>query len=216
MLVELAWTAHLLQRALAQQRHLVAERHGFGLVVGDVNRGRAHPPLQAQDLAHLAPQLGVEVGQRFVEQECAGVAHDGPPHRDALALPASMEGRLALEVLGQLEGLGRVLDLAADLVLGHVLAQAQREGDVLEDGEVGIEGVVLEHHGEVAVLGALSLTFFPDEQVAGDVLEADDHAQQCRLPAAGRTHEDRELAVRDVEADVIDRLEPVAASLTKF
>ena len=66
-------------------------------------------------------------------------------------------------------------------------------------------------------LGALSLTFFPDEQVAaGDVLEADDHAQQCRLPAAGRTHEDRELAVRDVEADVIDCLEPVAASLTKF
>ncbi len=62
LLVELAWAGDLLQLALAQQGDPVAERHGLGLVVGDVDGGDAQAALQAQDLgAHLATQLGVEV-----------------------------------------------------------------------------------------------------------------------------------------------------------
>jgi hypothetical protein len=38
--------------------------------------------------AHLHAQLGVEVGQRLVEQEHLGIAHDRAAHRDALALAA--------------------------------------------------------------------------------------------------------------------------------
>jgi hypothetical protein len=45
--------------------------------------------VQLLDLgAHLHAQLGVEVGQRLVEQEDLGVAHDGAAHRHALALAA--------------------------------------------------------------------------------------------------------------------------------
>ena len=45
--------------------------------------------------AHLHAQLGVEIGQRLVEQEDLGMAHDGAAERDALALPAGKLARLA-------------------------------------------------------------------------------------------------------------------------
>jgi hypothetical protein len=49
--------------------------------------------VQLADLgAHLHAHLGVQVGQRLVEQERLGLAHDGAAHRHALALAA---GQLA-------------------------------------------------------------------------------------------------------------------------
>ncbi len=57
--------------------------------MGDIYGGDAESALQPQDLgAHLAAQLGVEVGQRFVEQERVDLPDDGPAHRDPLALAA--------------------------------------------------------------------------------------------------------------------------------
>jgi hypothetical protein len=45
--------------------------------------------VQLGDLdAHLHAQRGVEVGQRLVEQEDLGIAHDGAADGDALALAA--------------------------------------------------------------------------------------------------------------------------------
>src|SRR5258708_20600231 len=41
-----------------------------------------------EPLSNLDTELGVEVGERFVEQEDLRIAHDRPPHRDALALAA--------------------------------------------------------------------------------------------------------------------------------
>ena len=54
--------------------------------------------MQALDLdAHLRAQLGVEVGQRLVEQEHLRVAHDAAAERDALLLAAGQLLRLALQ-----------------------------------------------------------------------------------------------------------------------
>src|ERR1043165_6243006 len=49
----------------------------------------------------LAPGGGVEVRQRLIEEEDAGVAHDGAPDGDALALAA---GELLGQTLKQLSG----------------------------------------------------------------------------------------------------------------
>ena len=119
LLVELAGRVDLLEQALAQHRHPVAERHGLDLVVGDVDGGDAERVLDAGDLgAHLAAQLGVEVRERLVEQEGVGVAHEGPAHGHPLALAARELRRLAVEELGQLEHLGRPLHPLVDLVVG--------------------------------------------------------------------------------------------------
>ena len=46
--------------------------------------------------AHLHAQLGVEVGERFVEEEGLRFAHDGAADGDALALAAGERLGLAL------------------------------------------------------------------------------------------------------------------------
>ena len=54
--------------------------------------------------------------------------------------------------------------------------------------------------------GALLLTTLAaDAQLAvGDVLQPGDHVEGGGLPAAGRADEDDELAVGDLEVDVVD------------
>ena len=117
-------------------------------------------------------------------------------------------------MLLQLEQVGGLGDPLTYLVL-RPFRQPQRERDVLEDGQVRVERVVLEHHGEVAVAGRLLVDPYPtDHHVAGrDVLQPDDHPQQGRLPATRRAYQNHELAVGDVQTDVVDRLEPVAVAL---
>jgi hypothetical protein len=48
---------------------------------------------------HLHAQLGVQVRQRFVEQEDLGVLDDGPPDGDPLALAARQMRGLAVKVV---------------------------------------------------------------------------------------------------------------------
>ena len=73
-------------------------RHRLDLVVRDVDRRGAEPAMQRRDLAaRRHAQRRIEVGQRLVEQEHLGIAHDGAPERDALALPAGQRMRLAVQ-----------------------------------------------------------------------------------------------------------------------
>ena len=84
--------------AILQHHDALAERHRLDLVVGDVDHGGAELAMQARDLhAHRHAQLGVEVGQRLVEQEHLRLAHQRAAERDALALAARQRGRLAIE-----------------------------------------------------------------------------------------------------------------------
>ena len=87
-------------------------------------------------------------------------------------------------------------------------AQLQREGHVLAHRHVRVERVVLEHHGDVAVLRRHVVHHAAADRdlAAGDVLEPGDHAQQRRLAAAGRADQHDELAVRDVDAHAVQDL----------
>src|SRR5262245_35536747 len=110
-------------------------------------------------------------------------------------------------MLRELEERRHLLDPMLHLRGGGPAAHAQREGDVLEHREVWVEGIVLEHHREVAV-ARWSVVHEPsaDQQVAGgDVLDPRDHPEQRRLAAARRPDEDQELAVGDIQAHVVDR-----------
>src|SRR5690606_1328885 len=97
---------------------------------------------------------------------------------------------------------------------GQIL-EPQRKRDVLEHREVRVERVVLKHHREVALVRRrLVHALAVDAKLAGrDRLETDDHPQQRRLPAARRADEDHQLAVLDVERDVVDSDEAVAVAL---
>jgi len=63
--------------------------------------------------AHLHVELGVEVGEGFVEEAERGVAHDGAAHGDALALAAGKLSGAAVEEIADLKEAGGFLDAGA-------------------------------------------------------------------------------------------------------
>ena len=108
-------------------------------------------------------------------------------------------------VPGQLDELEHERHLVADLVRRRA-TPAQAEGDVLEHAEVREERVALEdgvrralERREVGHVGVAE-----EDLALADLLEAADHPQRGRLPAARRAQQREELARRDVERHLID------------
>ena len=156
--------------------------------------------------AHLDAHFGVEIRERFVEQEGLGFADDGAADGDALALAAGEGLGFALELfVGDAEDLRGVPDALVDFGFG-IFAQHQAERHVLVDGHVRIERVVLENHGDVAIFrrNIVDRAAVDGDVAAGDFLQPGDHPQRGGLPAAGRSDEDDEFLIVDLEVGVID------------
>ena len=199
--------ADLLDKAVAHDNDPVAQGHGLGLVVGNIDKGGVDLLAQLDDLgAHLVTELGVQVGQRLVHQEHLGLTDDGAADGHTLALAAGQSLGLPVQILGDVQDSGGLADLPVDLILGHLL-QLQGEGHVLIDGHVGIEGVGLEDHGDITVLGGhIVHQLAVDVQLAAaDLLQAGNHPQRGGLTAAGGTDQNDELLVRDVQIELLDR-----------
>ena len=88
--IDVRGRAKLLDLAVLHHHDAVGERHRLDLVMGDVDDRRlVHRPVQLLDLdAQLVAKLGVEIGERLVEQKDTGIADERPADRDALALSA--------------------------------------------------------------------------------------------------------------------------------
>jgi hypothetical protein len=164
----------------------------------------AETPVQArQFLPGGGAERRIQVRQRLVEQEDLGVADDGAPHGDALALPAGQRVGPPLQVGAEAEDAGGFLHAAVDLHLRQA-APAQAEGHVVEDRHVRIERVGLEHHRDVAVARRHLVHPPPADRefAVGDALEPGDHAQRRGLAAARGPEQDEELAIGDIERDI--------------
>src|SRR5699024_9711051 len=188
----------LLDDAVLHDDDAVAHGHGLGLVMGNVDEGGGQLLVQLDDLgAHAGTQLGVQVGQRLVQQEDGRVTDHGAAQSDTLALAARQSLGLAVQQVLDLQDLGGLMDALVDLVL-RGLAQLEAEGDVLVNGHVGVQSVALEDHGDVAVLrgNVVDQTAADVHLALGDLLQAGDHAQGGGLAAAGGADEDDELLIR--------------------
>jgi hypothetical protein len=122
--------------------------------------------------------------------------------------------RLALEHRADLENPRRFLNPLVDLGLGHS-AVAQAIGHVVVDAHMRIEGVILEHHRDVALsrLDRVDDASADVDLAAGDGLKPRDHAQQRGFAAAGRADQHAELAVADLEVDALDGLDAAGIGL---
>ena len=118
--------------------------------------------------------------------------------------PDSCAGRRSSRSV-EAEQLGDLGHPARDLGLRGA-ARLQPVAHVLAHRHVRVERVRLEDHGDVAAargeVGDLAVAD-PDLS-AGHVLEPGDHPQEGRLAASRRPDEDEELAVGDLERDVVD------------
>ena len=81
------------------------------------------------------------------------------------------------------------------------LPHLQPEGDVVEHRQVRIERIALKHHRDVPVTGrhVVDDAAADRDRPLADLLEARDHPQGGRLAAAGRSDDDDELTVADLE-----------------
>ena len=154
--------------------------------------------------AHLVAQLGVEVRKRLVHQKHLGITHHGSADGDTLPLSAGQGARLAHQVLRDAEHLGGLGDLLIHDVLRHLL-QPQRERDIVVDGHVRIQRVVLEDHRDVSVLRLQIVHDLPVDLhgALGNFFEPRDHAERGALAAAGRADEHDELLILDIQVKVV-------------
>ena len=99
---------------------------------------------------HLLAQLGVERGQRLVEQQHIRIHHQRPRQRDPLLLAAGKLRRAARFLAGQLDQRERLLHLALDIRRRFA---PQSELHVVLHGQMRKQRVALKDRADVAVIG---------------------------------------------------------------
>ncbi len=213
VLVDLAGLADLFDAPVVEHRQPVAQRQRLVLVVGDDDEGDPDFALDRLELdLHLFAQLEIERAEWLVEQQ-----HPRPPdqrarQRHALTLPARQLRRPTRRVVGQPDHVECICGAPPAVGLRHA-ADLQPVLDVLRDGHVGEQRVLLEHGVDVAAacrqggdVDAAEL-----DRPGGGLLESGDHAQHRRL-AGTRGAEDREqFAVADGKVRTLDGDDFVAA-----
>ena len=209
IVVKLHRRADLLDPAGVQHHDLVGERHRLDLIMRDIDHRRLQPPVKLGDFQpRIDAQRRVEIGQRFVEQEQFRFAHDRPADGDALALAARKLGGTALQIgFERQHGRGDA-DALVDLRRRRACL-LQPKPHIVAHGEMRIERVGLEHHGDAA-LGRRRVDDVDaiDQHLAGGrILQPGDDAQQGGLAAAGRPDENDELAVVHVEVDALQHID---------
>lgn len=136
--------------------------------MGDEHGGDAEGELEAADLlAQVRPYLGVQRGERLVEQEDARAQGERAGEGDALLLAAGHLVRVAVSVVGQAHQVEEFGGALAPLGRADP-AYAQAEGHVVPGVEVREEAVRLEDHAGVAAVGRDPGDVLPvDEDLAG-------------------------------------------------
>ncbi|MNS75462.1 hypothetical protein D3C72_1089840 [compost metagenome] len=181
----------------------------------DVDDGGLQALVQQLDLgAHFHAQLGVQVRQRFVEQEQRRLARNGAAHGHALALAARQLRRTAVQQVRDLQGFSDAGDDFFLLRLRHFF-HVQAERDVFAHRHRRVQRVGLEHHGDVAVLRRQVVDDLAvDEDFAGrDAFQAGHHVEQGRLAGAGAADEDQELAILDLDVDALEDFDAIRVHL---
>jgi hypothetical protein len=205
----------LLDVAVAHDGHAIAEREGFLLIVGDVDRRRAQPAMKPLQLGpHLEAEPRVEVRERLVEQEARRLADDRPSHRHPLTLPAGELAGLPIQQVLDAQHRCGLPDHLVDLAPGPS-TELEAEGHVLASRQMGIEHVVLEDHGHVAILGR-NVAHGPRadrDRPASDAFQPGDQPQRGGLATAGRPDQHQELAVGHLEVEITNGLDAVGIEL---
>jgi len=173
--------------------------------VGDQNEGDAEIALQGlQFELHLAAQLAVKGGKRFVEQQNPGIVDKGARERDALLLSAGHFPDAAFLVTAEAYQFQGAVDRTRNLGSGQLRALLfQAVGDIAGHIEVRKQGIVLEDHVHRALVGRHRVdrhAFQPDFAVAW-LFEAGNHAQSRCLAAARRAEKGQEFPGQDAQVD---------------
>ena len=151
--VEFHRRAHLLNLSVVHHHNFISQGHRFYLVVGDIHHGGFQLLVQTGKVqTHLHAQLGIQVGERFVEHKDPRITYDGAANGHTLALAAGKLLRFAIQKVGKLQRFGHHLDLMADLIFRHLI-DLQAVAHVFGHRHMWVERIGLKHHRHAAVGG---------------------------------------------------------------
>ena len=204
IVIEVLGSVNLLDETVLHNYDAGTHGHSFGLVVGYVDEGGLQALMELGDLSsHLNAQLSVEVGKRFVHKEDLGLTNNGAAERNALSLTTGKSLGLTVEEMLDVEDAGSFLNALVDLGLGG-LAELKTESHVIINSHVRIQSVVLEYHGDVAILGSnIVYELIADVEFAvGNLFETCNHTQGGGLTTTGRTNENDKFLIFDVQAEI--------------
>ena len=162
--------------------------------------------MQVFDLhLHVFTQLLVESAEGLVHQHQLRFEHQRPGQCHTLLLAARQLRRVALGEGVELDHAQHAFDPLADIGLAQA-AYRQRERQVLGDGHVGEQRVVLEHHANVALVRRHVIDRAPGQLdfAGGRRFKAGKHHQTGGLARTGRPEQGQELALADLQVEVFD------------
>ena len=202
-LVDFLWGADLLDASRIHDDDAIGHGHRFDLIVGHVHRRVLEFVVEAPDFeTHFRAQVGIEVGERLVEQQDIGLGCERAGERDTLLLSARELRGVAFGLCGELGGHEQRLRATALLGLRQRL-HLQSVRDVFAHRHVRPDRVALEDHAHVAPFGRNDCLGRRYDRAADANLaviglgQAGDHAQGRGLAATRRTEQADELAVGD-------------------
>jgi len=171
-----------------------------------MNRNVTRRPPSAGDLHREWLELVDTDGPFLAVPALTRVYGSGIPQPDADTVAVLKDAKPAFEKAW--EAWDRARDAPLDLLLGG-LAPPQPEREVVADGHLGVERVVLEDHRDVAVArrDGVDDVLTDQDPPVGDRLEAREHPQGGRLARARRADQHHELAVGDVQVQLADGLD---------
>ena len=102
--------------------------------------------------ANVLADASIQVGERLVEEVDGRVANQPASEGHSLTLAAAQRARTPIEQGVDEKNRSHALHSMLDLGARHP-TRLEREAQVLEDGSLRVEGVVLEHHRDVSMLG---------------------------------------------------------------
>ena len=199
--------ARLLDPALVHDEDAVGDGERLRLVVGDVDRRLAGPPLQVEDrVLQGVAQVAVERRERLVEEEDAGVGRQHPGQRDPLLLAAGELGRHAVAVARQLDHARASPARAAGSPSLAVPLTSRPKAMLRATVRCGKRAWLWKARPMLRLCGGTLLTHLIVEAdlPRGRLDQPGDHPQRRRLAAAGGTEQRHELAVGDVGVEAID------------
>ena len=201
-------------RAVAHQQDLVGQQDRLVDVVGDHEHGlvRGLHDLQKLVLDGAAGQC-IERAEGLVEQQHLGLDGKGAGDADALLHAAGKLSRLFVEGVAEADHFEVAGAVLPDLFLRPLgPLRLDGEGNIAQHAHPGHQGVALKHHAAVEA-GAAHLATVHEGVARRGFFESGQHIEDGGLAAAGVADDANELALVDVEVDVLEyrRIGPAAA-----
>ena len=194
--INFAGRGDLFECAVLEKRDAIGEGHGFFLIVRDKEEGDAKFALKRFQFGlHLFAEIGVECGERLVEEQELRALDEGTGKGDALLLAAAKTRRTSSGVFVHFDHAEGGIDAGGNFGHGSV-GDAKTVSNIVGDGEVRKEGVLLEDGVNAAFVGRKSVEadgVHPDFAV-GRLFESSDEAKESGFARAAFAKKSQEFA----------------------